>query len=198
MENLLGTFFTFLLLYKYVAIFLISYAAALILPLPSGTTIAAAGAFAVEGYFSFWGVVTVALLGNIMGDATGYFIARRYGILLLTHIGFTGALRSKQYLFVEKYLRESPYALIFFSRFFAQANALVNILAGIGKIPLQVFFLFEVFGEIAFVFFYTYAGFLLGAQLEENLGFISDGASLVILLGLIVLTLQVILRRKRK
>lgn len=198
MENLFGTFLTFLLLYKYVALFLISYAAALILPLPSGTTLAAAGAFAVQGYFNFWMVVSVALIGNILGDVTGYLIAHRYGVSLLTRIGFSGALRSKQYLFVEKYLRESPSTLIFFSRFFAQANALVNILAGIGKISPQNFFLFEILGEIAFVSFYAYAGFLLGAQLEDNLGFISDGASLVILLGLIILTLQIIFRRRSK
>lgn len=195
MENFFDAFLTFLLLYKYAALFIIAYVAALILPLPSGTTLAAAGAFAAQGYFNFPLVLFVALLGNIAGDATGYFIARRYGVQILAGLGFRNVLHSKYYLFVEKYLYTFPSALIFFSRFFTQANALVNILAGIGKVSWHTFFLFEILGEIAFVFFYGYAGFLLGTQWEENLSFVTNGVVVIIIFGLILMTARVLLPR---
>lgn len=197
MENFFDAFLTFILLYKYVGLFLISFVAAFMFPLPSGTTLAAAGAFAAQGYLSFPTVIGVALAGNIVGDATGYFIARRYGITILTEIGFSRVLHFKYYLFANEYLHKFPHVLIFFSRFFTQANALVNILAGIGNIPWHKFFLFDVLGEVAFVFFYGYAGFLLGAEWEENLGFITNGVLTIILLGLIVMTTQALLRQKK-
>lgn len=197
MENFFDTFLTFILLYKYVGLFLISFVAAFIFPLPSGTTLAAAGAFAAQGYLSFPTVIVVALAGNIAGDAMGYFIARRYGITILAKVGFSRVLHLKYYLLANEYLHKFPQALIFFSRFFTQANALVNILAGIGNVPWRIFFLFEVLGEMAYVFFYGYAGFLLGAAWEENLGFVIDGVVGIILFGLIVITMQALFRRKK-
>ena len=197
MENFLDTFLTFVLLYKYVGLFVISFVAAFIFPVPSGTALVAAGAFASQGYFSFPLVIAAALLGNIMGDATGYLLSRRYGELMLRRAGFARTLRSRQYLFVNKHFQASPYVIIFFSRFFTQINALVNILAGMGKMPLKTFFLPEVLGEIAFVLVYGYAGFLLGAQWEENFSIITNGVVAIILLGVIITTGRIILSRKQ-
>ena len=196
MENFFDTFLTFVLLYKYVGLFIIAYVAAFIFPLPSGTTLAAAGAFASQGYFNFPVVLLVALAGNIAGDATGYLIARRYGERMLSSIGFAHALHSRQYLFVNKYLQTFPRSITFFSRFFTQVNALVNILAGVGNMSWKTFFIFEVLGEVAFVFFYGYAGFFLGAQWEENFGLITDGVLAIILLGLIIIVARTVLIRK--
>ena len=196
MDGLFDTFLTFILLYKYVGLFLISFVAAFIFPLPSGTTLAAAGAFAAQGYLSFPTVIVVALAGNIAGDAMGYFIARRYGITILAKVGFSRVLHLKYYLFANEYLHKFPQALIFFSRFFTQANALVNILAGIGMIPWRTFFIPEVFGEIAFVLFYGFGGFLLGAAWEENVGFISDGVLAMVLFGLVVLVARMVFFQK--
>lgn len=196
MENFFDTFLTFILLYKYVGLFLISFVAAFIFPLPSGTTLAAAGAFAAQGYLSFPAVIGVALAGNIAGDAMGYFIARRYGEQMLSSIGLANALHSRRYLFINKYLQTFPRLITFFSRFFTQVNALVNILAGIGNMPRKTFFIFEVLGEVAFVFFYGYMGFALGAQWEENFGLITDGVLLIILLGLICMITRMMLLQK--
>jgi len=48
----------------------------------------AAGAFASQGYFSFFLSLFVVVASNVLGDYTGYFLAHRYGrrIFELLHI----------------------------------------------------------------------------------------------------------------
>ena len=79
MEELFGSFLTFLLLYKYMALFAIAFAAAFLPPLPASTTLAAAGAFASQGYFDLTSVLIVGFVANILGDTAGYVIAQQHG-----------------------------------------------------------------------------------------------------------------------
>lgn len=53
--NILSSLPSYVLLYKYVAIALVVYSGAVILPLPANAMLLAVGAFASQGYFSFWG-----------------------------------------------------------------------------------------------------------------------------------------------
>src|SRR3989344_5451402 len=76
MDFLFDAFLSFLLVYKYAALFAITFVAALILPLPASTTIVAANVFAFQGYLNFPAVFCAALLGNIAGDNLGNFISR--------------------------------------------------------------------------------------------------------------------------
>lgn len=88
MEAIFNTLLAFLLLYNYAGIFVISFLAAFLLPLPSSSLLAAAGAFSAQGHFTISHVLTVAFLGNILGDAAGYFIAEKMSRSFLEKIGF--------------------------------------------------------------------------------------------------------------
>ena len=113
MELILSTFLTFLLLYKYIGLFVISFLAALLLPLPSSSILAAAGAFAAQGYFSISYVLIVAFLGNILGDAAGYFLAQKMGTAALQRIGFRKILSSSLSNKLVLYMKKFSYSLIF-------------------------------------------------------------------------------------
>lgn len=87
MATILSAFLSFLLIYKYIGLFAVALLAALALPLPSSSILAAAGAFSAQGYFNITAVLVVALIGNITGDALGYFIARYCGTTFLKKLG---------------------------------------------------------------------------------------------------------------
>ena len=79
MSNFVALLLSFLLLYKYWALFAVIFVAAVLVPLPTNSVLLAAGAFASQGYFSFWLSLAVAVGANIAGDCFDYFLARRYG-----------------------------------------------------------------------------------------------------------------------
>ncbi len=190
MEYILSTFLTFLLLYKYVGLFLISFLAALLLPLPSSSILAAAGAFAAQGYFSISYVLIAAFMGNILGDTTGYFLAQKIGTTSLQKIGFRKILTSSLYTKLVLYMKKFSFSLIFFSRFLTGVGPLVNILSGSTGISKQQFFVIAIIGEIAYVLLYGMTGYFLGSEWENNIGFLFKATLVIIALGATISTIQ--------
>src|ERR1700733_588887 len=78
-QNILG----FLLVYKYVALFLVAFSSSLGIPLPAGSSTMASAAFASQGYLNIFGVLVVGALGNILGDFAMYGLSKRYGKKIL-------------------------------------------------------------------------------------------------------------------
>jgi|SRR3989344_952083 len=192
-------FLTFLLLYKYAALFVIAFVAALILPIPASTTLAAAGAFSSQGYLDLGTVLIVAFMANVAGDIAGYLLARRYGEAVLYKIGFRRVLESSRYRALREYFLSSQWSLIYFSRFLTQIGPAVNLLSGLVKVPYKIFFLFDVLGEASYVLLYALAGYFLGSQWENNVDFFIKAALVMLSLGLTVTLIQAgIYRRKTR
>ena len=198
MEELFGSFLTFLLLYKYMALFAIAFAAAFLLPLPASTTLAAAGAFASQGYFDLTSVLIVGFVANILGDTAGYVVAQQHGEKALRRAGFGRLLDSKNYRILSEYIREFPQSLIYLSRFLTQVGPAVNILAGLVSVPRKTFFFFVLIGEASYVFLYVLLGYFLGSEWENNFSFVIGAALVVISIGVIIALLQILLFKKRQ
>jgi membrane protein DedA with SNARE-associated domain len=152
----------YVLIYKYWALFLITFIAAIILPIPPGTLLMASSAFANQGYLSFPLILIVASAGNILGDNVGYWLSRLYGKPILYRIGFKKIIESPRYKAIEKRLVKEPGWIIFISRFEVFSNLAVNILSGIGQVPYGRYVLFEAPGEILQVVIYCSIGYFFG------------------------------------
>lgn len=164
MHFIIQTILTYVLLYKYWALFGITLVAALILPVPPGTLIMASSAFAQEGFLKFPFVLLAAIAGNIAGDNIGYFLAKRYGRRVLKRIGFKKIIESKRYASFERKICARPGWIIFVSRFEVFANLSVNIIAGMGKVSYKKYLLYEVIGEIVQVTLYGTIGYVVGSS----------------------------------
>lgn len=181
---------SYLLLYKYIALFTIAFLGAFLLPVPSSITLAAASAFASQGYFNFYLVFLVALAGNLAGDNLGYFLASRYGQRFLERIGFNHILRLRNYHALEEYVKTYPGSLIYFSRFLTEVDPAVNVLAGLVGIPWRTYFLYDFVGEFSYVALYSLTGYLLGNQWENNAGFFTKSGLVMLLLGAVIMLIQ--------
>ena len=164
--------------------------AALALPLPASTILAAAGAFAAQGYFSLTLVLVVAFIGNITGDAIGYFVSKRYGVPLLRKIGFEKMVTSHLYTSLVEYMGHFSYSLIFFSRFLTGVGSLVNVISGITHVRYVVFFGIGIFGEMVYVLLYGLVGYFLGSEWENNLSFLLEATGVIITFGVVISVIQ--------
>ena len=197
MDLILGEFLSFLLLYKYLALFIVAFLAAFLLPLPSSSALAAAGAFAAQGYMNIYLVILVALIGNILGDAAAYYLARYYGEEILHKVGFRHILESKNYHALREYMSHYSYSLIFISRFLSGIGPAVSIFAGVMKMPYKKFFAVAIIGEICYVLLYAMTGYLLGNQWEDNIWFVVEASLLVLSFGAIIALIQYKMFKRR-
>lgn len=194
MNALIQHILPFLLLYKYGALFAITFIAAFIIPIPPGTIIMASSAFAYEGYLSFGWVLVVAIAGNILGDNAGYWLARTYGRKWLSKVpAFNKILNSERYQSIERRIARRPGFLIFISRFEVFTNLAVNLIAGLGKVNYRKFLWYEAIGEILQVALYGAVGYIFGSNWQAVSAII--GRSLLILIVLIILFVIVFWKR---
>jgi membrane protein DedA with SNARE-associated domain len=187
MNTVVQAILPYLLLYKYYAIFVITFVAALAFPIPPGTLLMASAAFASQGYMSFWGVVGFGSLGNIAGDNVGYWLARRYGIQILNRIGFRKTLASPRYKNIENKILRRPGFFILVTRFEVFSNLAGNIIAGLAKIPYRTYLLYEMIGEIAQVLLYASIGYFIGDNWEYVSGLISRFLFVILIIAAILL-----------
>jgi membrane-associated protein len=153
----------YILLYKYWALFIITFLASLAIPIPAGAILIASSAFASQGYLNIAIIFIVVLIANIVGDNVSYWLARLYGVEVLSRIKFINKiLKSKNYNVVEKVIRKRPGFIIFISRFEVISTLTINLICGLGRVTFKKFMIFEVFGSLANVLFYIIIGYFFG------------------------------------
>jgi membrane protein DedA with SNARE-associated domain len=196
MDALTANFFAFLLLYKYEALFLISFTAAFALPVPGSMALFVAGALASQGYFNLGAVIVVAFAANIAGDIAGFFLARHYGAAILTAVGFRRLFQWHHYRRVADYISDFSSSLIFFTRFLTEIGPLVNVLSGLAAVPPAVFVFFAVAGEICYVLVFGMAGYFFGMGASDSTGFLVGAIAIVYSIGFIVIGIQTAVARR--
>ena len=166
MLDIISIIISYVLLYKYLAIFVITFLGALALPLPSGTMLVASVAFSTQGYLSAPLIIIVGILGNIMGDNVGYWLARRYGIRALLWLGMKKLVNSEKYQNINEEISSHPILTIYFSRFMPGVAPAVNVICGLTKLNYRRYLTFEVLGEFMEVCFFALLGYIFGANWE--------------------------------
>ena len=144
MGLILTSLLSFVLLYKYIAIFLIIYIAAIMIPLPSNAMLLAIGAFASQGYVNFWLVLAIAIFGNVFGDVTDYFLTRKYGEAVIKKLGLN-KLIFLEYLKDE--IKNDATVTIFFTRFAGSLCPIVSLLSGLVGVSFKKFLLLDFAGN---------------------------------------------------
>lgn len=159
MEFLLGPLLSFILLYKYAALFVVVYSAAVILPLPSNAILLAVGAFASQGYINFWFVLAIAVTGNVAGDCTDYGITRKYGESIIRKLKVN---RVKIFEYFKEEMRTDAAITVFTTRFAGSLSPVANFLAGLVQVPFNTFLLFDFLGNFILPSVVLSIGYLVG------------------------------------
>lgn len=142
--DILAALLSWLLLYKYAALFAIVYSAALLIPLPANATLLAVGAFSSQGYFNFWLSLVIAVGANTLGDLTGYAVARHWDEAV------TRTLHLRKFKFFNQLAEEfrtDAAITVFMTRFASSLSTISNFLAGLVKVPFGTFFFYDIVGN---------------------------------------------------
>ena len=142
---MLSSLLSYLLLYRYAALAIVVYVGAVGAPLPVNMMLLALGAFANQGFFSFWLSLGITAAFNTAGDLTGYGITRKYGdwIMRVLHIR-----KAQFFVNLEKELRSDAAITVFITRFAGSMSSVTNLLAGLVKVPFMTFFVNDLVANI--------------------------------------------------
>ncbi len=137
--------------------------------LPGDSLLFAAGALAGTGQLDLW-VVTVIVVGAaVVGDGVNYAAGRLFGKVIAAR---TGRIIKRRHIEAAEgfYERHGGKALVL-ARFVPVVRTFAPFVAGMGKMPLRRFWLFNWLGALSWTAVFVTAGYFFGSLpwVERNL-----------------------------
>lgn len=171
--------------YGNTAIFLLMTIESICIPIPSEVIMPFAGYLAYVHTLSFWPVVVIGTLGNVVGGLIAYAIGYYGGRPFIRKFGRYVLLNHRHLDKAEIWFRKYGEATVFFGRMVPAVRTFVSLPAGVAKMPLLRFIIFSALGSLPWNFAMTYAGFQLHAHwstIEEKLKpFTYIGAAILVI-----------------
>jgi membrane protein DedA with SNARE-associated domain len=175
----------FLLQHGYTVLFVVVFVEQIGLPLPAVPVLLAVGALAGAGQLSYPLALAVAVLASLLSDLIWYQLGRRRGasiLNLLCRISLEpdSCVRRTEDVFA----RHGAVALLY-AKFLPGLNTAAPPLAGLFRMRLERFLLFDAAGALLWVGAFSGLGYLLSDQLEHVAAYASRLGSWlgVLLLG---------------
>jgi membrane-associated protein len=189
--SILGVLLSYILLYKYLTIFIATFLAGIIVPIPDSELLMAVGAFAGQGYLNCYLVLAAGLAGNTLGDLVDFFLARRYGTAVLRKFRlekrkFVGALEAEV-------RRDAPF-MIFATRIAGTLGPAVNIFSGISGISFKKFLFYDITGNLVDIGGLLLIGYTVGSYWES----FSDVIGIIVAIAVIIIIIFTLWRTSRR
>jgi len=165
--------------YGVTIVFVVTFLSCLALPVPSSLLMLASGGFAATGDLYLTSVFGAAFTGAVLGDNTGYWVARASGDRIndwLERHPKRAALRRKSQAFMDRWGGSS----VFFSCWLvAPLGPYVNYVSGITKFKWLRFALWGVLGEIVWVSLYVGLGYIFTDNITSVAGILGNASGLI-------------------
>ncbi len=151
--------------------------------LPGDSLLFTAGLLASQGILPFTPLLSLSILGAILGDTVGYIFGKKIGPKIFTKedsLFFSQKNISRSRLFFDKY---GPKAVIL-ARFIPIVRTFTPILAGVGSMAYRRFVVYNCIGGILWVISMICGGFYF-AKLIPN----PDKYLLPVIIGIIIISI---------
>lgn len=166
MTAILEALLSYVLLYKYVALFGIFFLSSVGIPLPTVPVLIAGAVFGAEGYLNLGAIFAVATLGSVSGDMILYWVALKVGERIVDHHLFKHHFSHFNRERIIQGIHKHPFLIIVGSRLVGLTTIVINLVLGILKFSWKQFLLFDVIGEAASTALYMTIGYYLGNDWE--------------------------------
>ena len=195
MDALLSPILSYVLLYKYFAIFFVVYTGAVIVPWPANAMLLAVGAFAGQGYISFWLSLVVAVVAITLGDLTDYGLSRKFGERFIHKFRID---KVRFFIRLKEELITDAAVTVFMTRFAGSLSSIANFLAGLVEVPFMTFLWFDILGNIVEPFAALTLGYAVGNYWSDFSNILSLGAAIVAAAVLLFVLARIYRRMMRK
>lgn len=195
--EIISTLLSYVLLYKYAALFALFFLASSGIPFPTVTIMIATAVFASQGYLDPWYAGLAMWFGSVTGDTVLYGVARR-----LRDRVFENRLFKKHHARLTEgkfavFFDQHPSIVIIASRFLGFATIATNIISGIHRLSITRFLAADVLGEALVICMYSTLGYLLEAHWLELVPLIEQVGAIIMLIILIIALWKKRLRLQR-
>ncbi len=192
---------SYILLYKYFALFLITFLGSLTNLMPASPSLIISGALIAIGHLNYFQVFLFGYLGVTLGDICGYFLSYFFSKEILIKIGFKKLINSRSFKKAERIFEKNAGKTIFFSRFFLSSfGPIINLVAGFAKINYKKFIFYDAMGEIIYIFLLTGIGYLFANNRKHVIDIINylNFVNYIIIIIVIFIILVIISRFRNK
>ena len=164
--------------------------------LPGDSLIFTAGFLASQNYLNIYFLLFLLFVGAVAGDNVGYWFGKKVGPLIFTKEDsrwFKKEYVNQAHKFFDQYGGKS----LILARFMPMVRTFVPIVAGVGKMNYQKFFVFNLIGGLLWTGGLTLAGYFLGRVIPDVDRYIIPIVVLIIILSILPGIFH-LLKRKRK
>lgn len=194
---MLEFFLSYLLIYTYLVLFLVTLVSSFLIPLPATALILAAWAFAAQGYLDINLVLITSFFWCLLWDISGYLVSFFYWKNILMRIGFAKIINSPNFSRLEIYFKNNSRKSILLTRFLITwLSAPVNILAWLYKIWHKKFFLYNTLWEIIHIILFVFIGYYLSYQWQAIATILEYFVAILVIIIFIYVIFRFIFKNK--
>ena len=166
-------------------------------PVPGETILLAGAVLARLGHLSIVSVVSIAIVGAVLGDNVGFLIGRRGGRRLLERHGRLLGLTKARLQQFDAFFARHGAKTVFIARFVTGLRVVGAVLAGASTLPWGTFLLFNAAGAVAWACTFGAVGYALGYSWETIERWIGH-LGLVLLVVVVVVAVLALARSRRR
>ncbi len=169
-------------------VFLLMVLESACIPIPSEAVVTYAGYLASQATLSFWSIVIVATLANLVGSLIAYVVGYYGGRPFILHLGRYIALNEKHLERAERWFKRRGEITVFITRLLPAMRTFISLPAGVGKMPIGRFIIYTILGSFPWNLGLTYAGFQLGSHWDavtHVIKPITDIAAVLFVIGIL-------------
>jgi membrane protein DedA with SNARE-associated domain len=177
-----------------VLVFIVAFLNNLGFPLPGETILLGAGFVLGKTGYSLWPPVVAGTVACFLGGMGAFWLGRRLGRGSLEKIRWLH-LTPERMQWPEQFFKRHGAKTVFIARFiFLFPPVVVNLLAGMSKMPWRTFLFYNVTGSAAYSTTYVLIGYFFGKQWKLLKAWLGPVPLYLILTGIILIILGVIFR----
>ena len=161
------------------------------IPIPSEVIMPLSGFIAYRGEMSFFWVVVVGVIANLVGSWMAYFVGLRGGRPFLEKYGKYFLISHKKLDMAHEWFEKYGHEAVLISRVLPVIRTFISLPAGIAEMDLKKFSAYTVAGSLPWCFALTYIGYMLGPNWHTIEGYFRY-MDIIIVVGVVVLAAYIV------
>lgn len=157
---------SFVEMFGYFGIFIMTFIESTFVPIPAEITLIPAGYLAQKGELHFSLVLIVSTLGTIGGSLFNYYIALWFGRRMLVTYGKWFFMDEKKLSKIDRFFEEHGAISIFTGRLLPGVKHFISFPAGLSRMNMKKFVIYTAMGGAIWCFILITLGYLIGENEE--------------------------------